>query len=96
MDDGVNTVSAMDRFGLIIKLQNDDSGLKRHSLSTSHTERCRNSVPTCLLPSQHGGEDARTLAQVGVCFSQLGEETNEANVLISIFIQQLNTVQGCK
>lgn len=39
----------------------------------SHTERCRSSVPTCLLPSQHGGEDAGTLAQVGVCFSQLAE-----------------------
>lgn len=39
----------------------------------SHTERCRSSVPTCFLPSQHGGEDAGTLAQVGVCFSQLVE-----------------------
>lgn len=40
----------------------------------SHTERCRRSIPTWLLPSQHGGEDAGTLAQVGVCFSQLVEE----------------------
>lgn len=37
----------------------------------SHTERCRSSIPTCLLPSQHGGKDAGTLAQIGVCFSQL-------------------------
>lgn len=52
------------------------------TVSAIHTERCRNRVPTCLLPSQHAGKDARTLAQVGVCFSQLGEGT-ERQVLIS-------------
>lgn len=31
----------------------------------------QNNVPTCLLPSQHAGKDARTFAQVGICFSQL-------------------------
>lgn len=51
----------------------DDDYLKRHSLNTIRTEKCRNSVPTCFLPSQHASKDARTLAQVGICFSQLGE-----------------------
>lgn len=64
-----------------------------HSWSRKHTERCRNSVPTCLLPSQHAGKYARTLAQVGVCFSQLREGGQKRQVLISILIKQFHKVR---
>lgn len=78
----------MDHFDLIINFIR----WRGHSWSRIHTERCRNSVPTCLLPSQHAGKYARTLAQVGVCFSQLGG-AQKRQALISILIKQFNKVQ---
>lgn len=71
----------MDHFDLIINFFRrwwfEATQLKRDT----HRE-VQKEVPTCLLPSQHAGKDARTLAQVAVCFSQLGEGT-ERQVLIS-------------
>lgn len=45
---------------------------KAHALvGVIHTQKSRKRVPTWRLPSEHASQDARTLPQVGVRFSQL-------------------------